>query len=168
MLFRSVIVTDKGVRSAVVHLPRGLWWYDRDGVAHQGGTTLEVDYPYNGPSQWFAREGSVIPTTAAPTHLESGIFDAVEHLVYPCISESAPVRSLYFEDDGSSELSYGRYNLWQFEVTRDELAITKVVGGLEKERTFTFTAAPGYALSLTTVDPDDLVEGERLAIAISR
>lgn len=164
----KVIVTDKGVRSAVVHLPRGLWWYDRDGVAHQGGTTLEVDYPYNGPSQWFAREGSVIPTAATPTHLESGIFDAVEHLVYPCIGESTPVRSLYFEDDGSSELSYGRYNLWHFEVTESELTIIKVVGGLEKKRTFTFTAAPGYTLSQTTVDPDDLDEGERLTIAISR
>lgn len=164
----KVIVVDKGVETAVVHLPKGLWWYDRDGAAHKGGTTLEIDYPYNSPSQWFAKEGSVIPTAPNLTHLQSGIFDEVQLLLHPCIDGTKAIRSQFFEDDGSTELSYGKYNLWEFEVTQSTLVITKRVGGLKKKRTFTITAPQGYTLSTTVIDPDALREGEHLTITISR
>lgn len=164
----KVLITEPGVKTATVHLPRGLWWYDRDGVSYKGGTTLEVDYPYHGASQWFAKEGSVIPTASGLTHLNTGIFDAVQLLVYPCIEETETVRSQYFEDDGSTELSYRQYNLWEFEVTHTALTITKCVGRLEKPRTFTFMVPSGYTLAQTTLQPDELREGECLTISITR
>ncbi|ADY12235.1 TIM-barrel domain-containing protein [Sphaerochaeta globosa] len=163
----KVLVTEKGKNSADVYLPQGVWWYSKEGIAYEGGTSLRLSYPADGQVLYFAKEGSVLPTAPGLMHLQSGLFEHVELLVHPCITENEVVSS-YFEDDGSTELATKGYNRWEFKVTDHSLVITKLVGTLEKKRTFTLKVPQGYVVSQQSFDPEALGEGESLVIAISK
>ena len=163
----KVLVTEKGKNSADVYLPQGIWWYSKEGIAYEGGTCLHLSYPADGEVLYFAKEGSVLPTAPGLMHLQSGLFAHVELLIHPCMTEKEVVSS-YFEDDGSTELATKHYNRWEFKVTDHSLVITKLVGTLEKKRTFTLKVPHGYVVSQQSFDPDALGEGESLVIAISK
>ncbi|MDX9984628.1 TIM-barrel domain-containing protein [Sphaerochaeta sp.] len=163
----KVLVTEKGKTNADVYLPQGLWWYSKDGTAFEGGINLELPYPPDGESLWFAKEGSVIPTAPGLTHLQSGVFEKVELLVHPCKTTGKEIHSSYFEDDGSSELAGKQYNLWEFQVTDQSLVITKKVDAIKKQRVFTIKVPEGYTVSQSSFDPDSLKEGEHMVVAIS-
>ncbi|MFA5354838.1 MAG: TIM-barrel domain-containing protein, partial [Thermodesulfovibrionales bacterium] len=156
----KILVTEKDAKEVPVHLPQGLCWYSKDGLAYEGGTELLLSYPCDGSIQWFAREGAVIPTAPHLKHLESALFEEVHLLVYPCKTEGKRVLSSFFEDDGLTELERGQYNLWEFEVAEKTLRITKQVGKVRKKRSFHFVLPTGYALSETMIDPDTMEEGE--------
>jgi alpha-glucosidase len=163
----KVLITEKGMSKKDVYLPKGLWWYDKEGKPWKGGITLSLDYPPEGEVIWFAKEGSVIPTAPHVRHLESGLIDIVHLLVHPCKTRGMTVTSYYFEDDGSTELANKQYNLWEFTVSEDSLLITKKVGRVSKKRVFNLQLPLGYACSQESFNPDSLLEGESLHVAIN-
>lgn len=163
----KVLVTEKSKAEAAVHLPQGLWWYDKDGDAYEGGADLTLSYPCNGEVLWFAKEGAVIATSPGLSHLDNGLFDEVELLVYPNKSKGLVTFSMFFEDDGKTELGKQRYNLWEFEVTDKALRITKKMGRVTKKRIFRLVVPKGFSLSEYQFDPDSLREGESRLVAIT-
>ncbi len=163
----KVLITEKGKEKKDVYLPEGFWWYDKTGKPWKGGITLKLDYPANGEVIWFAKEGSVIPTAPDLTHLQSGLFDTVQLLVYPCQTKGMSVTSYFFEDDGSTELAKKQYNLWEFTVSQNSLLITKKVGRVSQKRQFNLQLPKKYCSSHTSFDPDSLLEGESIRVAIN-
>jgi hypothetical protein len=89
----------------------------------------------------------------------------VELLVFPIKTADKQVTSTYFEDDGVSELSTNRYNLWKFMVSGNEMTITKTKGGapVKKNRIFTVRITGGRTFSF---DPDTFEEGVSRTYAI--
>ncbi|HKM05729.1 MAG TPA: TIM-barrel domain-containing protein [Sphaerochaeta sp.] len=162
----KVLVTEKAKTEVCVYLPQGLWWYHKDGDAYEGGVSLTLSYPCNGEVLWFAKEGSVVPTSPTLRHLDSGLFDELDLLVFPCRSEGMVNVSTYFEDDGKTELHKEEYNLWEFEVSEKTLRITKKMGRITKQRVFRLVVPEGFTLSETFFDPDSLEEGESRLIQI--
>jgi alpha-glucosidase len=161
----KVLVTEKGKQSTTVYLPKNLWWYDQDGNAWEGATEVLLSYPSGGEIRWFAKEGAVIPTAEGCTHLQDALFEHVELLVFPIKTADKQVTSTYFEDDGVSELSTNRYNLWKFKVSGNEMTITKTKGGapVKKNRIFTVRITGGRTFSF---DPDTFEEGVSRTYAI--
>lgn len=164
----KVLIVDKGQEKAQVYLPKGQWWYDKEGKVYEGGSSLTVSYPPNGEAQYFVKEGSVIPTAINPTNLQSALFNEIELLIHPVISKDKIYESSFFEDDGQTELSEHSFNLWKFIVRDSEIEIIKVSGGASKSRLFTFKTPPNYSLSQTILAPDTIKTGESIIISINR
>ncbi|MDD3903017.1 MAG: glycoside hydrolase family 31 protein [Sphaerochaeta sp.] len=162
----KVTITDKGKKSAEVYLPEGEIWYDKVGNTYEGGSTQIVDYPCNGEVQWFAKEGSVLPTSPSLKHLSTGLFPNVEFLVFPSHTQRL---SQYFEDDGKTELQKEMYNLWEFNLEGTTLQITKRKGKAQvgnQKRTFNLVVPKGYHLDVDRFDPDQIQEGESITVHI--
>lgn len=114
----KVLAVEPGVQSVSVRLPGTLWWYaSHDGKLYRGGSVLDVSMPLN-EIRWFAKEGSIIPTSPALSQLTTGIFPVLDFLVFPPLDkQTAEYR--YIEDDGKTELSLDRWNEWLVTVIYD-------------------------------------------------
>jgi alpha-glucosidase (family GH31 glycosyl hydrolase) len=114
----KILVVDEGARSAMVHFPAPASWYDPvEHCLHSGGGTMEIQVPLAG-ARWFARAGSVIPTSPGLEHLKTACFELVEFLVFPPAS-GGEVDSVYYEDDGRTEPELCRFNEWTVSVSYD-------------------------------------------------
>ncbi|MGE4585467.1 MAG: TIM-barrel domain-containing protein [Sphaerochaeta sp.] len=164
----KVLVTEKGKTETSVYLPKGLWWYSKEGNAYRGGSECVVPYPCDGSVQWFAKEGSAIPTTRGVQHLRSALFTEVVFLVFPCLTEQKTVTTQYFEDDGLTELDQQSYNLWECAVTRNSVRVTKLRQGIEGKgkRMFRIEVPAGFSCSDSVFDPDALQEGQSRLLSI--
>jgi alpha-glucosidase (family GH31 glycosyl hydrolase) len=159
----KVLVTEKGCHEAHVHLPKGLWWYDKTGMAIEGGCDLTVPYPCNGEMVWFAKEGSAIPTAPHLTHLGTAFFEQVEFLVFPVRTTGKEVVSTYFEDDGKTELHKQNCNLWSLKVTENQVVVSKTKAAHDEPAGRLFTLRVGTRKF--EFNPASLKRGESISFA---
>jgi len=159
----KVLITEKGCHEARVHLPKGLWWYDKAGMAIEGGCDLTVPYPCNGEVVWFAREGSAIPTAPHLTHLGTAFFEQVEFLVFPVRTTGKEVVSTYFEDDGKTELHKQNCNLWSLKVTENQVIVSKTKAAYDEPAGRLFTLKVGTRKF--EFNPASLKRGESISFA---
>ncbi|MFH2113497.1 MAG: TIM-barrel domain-containing protein, partial [Spirochaetota bacterium] len=148
----KVLVVDEGAHSATVRFPSPESWYDPlEQRLHAGGSRAEVDVPLQG-ARWFARVGSVIPTSPDLKKLDTACFPLVEFLVFPPLA-GGDIGSVYFEDDGRTELELGRYNEWLISVSYDAAACKGRVSvsarhqglvGQSPARRFTIVLPPSF------------------------
>lgn len=114
----KVLVVDEGADSAFVRFPASASWYDsRKGRLIDGGQTETVAVPREGVA-WFARTGSVIPTSPGLEKLKTAYFPRVEFLVFPP-AEGGSIEYRYYEDDGHTEPALGRFAQWVVSVSYD-------------------------------------------------
>jgi hypothetical protein len=78
---------------------------------------MEIQVPFEG-ARWFAKAGSIIPTSPGLEHLKTSRFGLVEFLVFPPAS-GGEVKYVYYEDDGKTEPELGRFNEWTVSVSYD-------------------------------------------------
>lgn len=152
-------VTEEGVASVSIVLPKKEKWFDgRTGEVVPSGVPFEVDAPLDGRAIWFAKAGSAIAVNPECTKL-SGAFRRTDFLVFPAEEKC---ENDYFEDDGETMLSEGRYNHWKICVGRDHIGFTLVKKGLSaKGRLFSVDGRNSF-------DPDSLREGESIEFAIGK
>jgi len=154
----KVLVVSKGIRERKVYLPKGQDWFNGNtGEKFKGGCELNMETPL-GQFNWFAKEGSVIPISKVAKKLKTALFDELELRIFPGIATS-----LYFEDDGITEISEGKYNLYKLELNEKEFCVTKTKKGISsKERTFTVTNEKGE--KIRSFDPDKLELNKKIIV----
>jgi len=114
----KVPVVDADTSSVGVRFPQGQAWYDPLAQRlYPGGTTAEVAVPLPG-ARWFARTPSIIPTSPDLKKLDTGFFGLVEFLIFPPAGDGS-YDYTYYEDDGRTEPSLGRYGEWSLSVVYD-------------------------------------------------
>ena len=149
----KVLAVDKGVRSLPVRLPGAEWWYSpHEDILCQGGATVPVRMPLD-DIRWFAKAGSTVPTGPGLCTLTTGLFPVVEFLVFPPFKEQT-VAYRYFEDDGKTELSLGRWNEWLVALDYDPVnghgaiqlsCLKEGIPPLGNPRLFRCTLPPSFA-----------------------
>jgi alpha-glucosidase len=114
----KVLVVDEGAEDVRVRFPAAASWYDpREGRLVRGGSAEVVRVPREGV-RWFARTGSVIPTSPGLEKLSTAYFPRVEFLVFP-EAAGGTVEYRYYEDDGRTEPGLGRFARWLVAVSYD-------------------------------------------------
>ncbi len=166
----KVLAAEKGVSKVRARLPEGNRWYaPHEGKAYAGGSNLEVDIPLD-EYRWFARVGSVIPTSPGLEKLSTAVFPLVDFLLFPS-SGAEYVSYRYREDDGKTELSLGKWNEWSVETERDprgtgslRLSLGKLGISWEHDRIFRFTLPFGFRFAdgssslEVTLKPDETLK----------
>ena len=152
----KVPVTDEGISSLSITLPSSEKWFDgRTGKRVPSGVPFEADAPLDGKAIWFARSGSAIAVNGEIGKL-SGPFRKTGFLIFPGDCERD---NYYYEDDGETMLSEGRYNEWRITVSSDSASFTLIKKGLE-------ASGRVFSAGSLSFDPDAVQEGETIRIAI--
>jgi len=151
----KVLIVQESELSTTVRFPSSDSWYDP--VEHRlyrdGGEAL-VEVPFEG-ARWFAKTGSVIPTSPGLTKLKTAYFALVDFLIFPPDKNEEHIFD-YFEDDGKTEWSLGRYNKWTIQVTYDKnnhqgrISIHEeyhVGTDIDPNRIFRFSLPPSFRIS---------------------
>lgn len=148
----KVLVVRESARSATLRLPAAEAWYDPvERRLYRGGGAAQVDVPLEG-ARWFAKAGSVIPTSPGLSKLKSAYFAVVDFLLFPAPDGAERVFN-YYEDDGKTEWSLGRYNKWAIRLSYDEarrrgrvIIDEEYHGGtdLDPERVFRCSLPPSF------------------------
>ena len=141
----KVLAVDEGIDTVPVRFPASASWYDPlEGRLVRGGSAETVQVPRKG-ARWFAKTGSVIPTSPGLDKLTTAYFPRVEVLVFPA-AEGGSAEYRYYEDDGLTEPVLGRFAIWLVSVSyyavsrRGQVGITEVQRGDDRssERVFSF------------------------------
>jgi alpha-glucosidase len=166
----KVLGTEKDTGTAKVYLPKGSVWFDSERRhSIEGGTQTMVEYPCDGKIRWFAKEGSAIPTSPGLKHLDTGLFEVVEFLLFPMTKETEVCTTRYREDDGMTSLDLGAYNEWECTVGFSSLVMTKKKSRVQgKHRSFCFTVPQGYTIEDKSFDPDAVQEDESVTIGFQK
>ncbi len=150
-ILKMLVVNAREVFTSV-RLPSSDSWYDpiKQAVYRNGGS-INVDIPFEG-ARWFAKTGCIIPTSPGLKKLNTAFFELVEFLVFPP-DISGEKSSIYYEDDGSTELNLERYNKWTITMTYDKKASWGKIwvaedlrSGMDTDdgRIFRFTLPPSF------------------------
>ncbi|MCQ2411865.1 MAG: glycoside hydrolase [Sphaerochaetaceae bacterium] len=142
----KVNVCDKGIRTKEVLFPSGCDWVDPYcGCVHKGGTAADVDVSVTGKPHWFARCGSVIATSETPKMKNTqDLYHQVALLVYPMPDGGKSHESLFYVDDGKTELDLGKYSEIKFNTTDKAIEIKKESVGYDNFGTLTMVLPEGF------------------------
>ncbi|WP_291637621.1 TIM-barrel domain-containing protein, partial [Clostridium sp.] len=158
----KTLVVDKGISKRFVYLPKGVNWYS--GVTSkysEGGQTVEIGAKL-GVFNYFVKEGSIIPRAVKAQKLKTALYDELELRLYK-VKGDIKKESIYFEDDGKTNLEDNKYNLFSFIVTKKKVTITKVKDGIKGEnRVFTLTDNEG--IYIKSFDPDSMEKNDKIFI----
>lgn len=114
----KVLVVREGVLSTTVRFPSSDSWYDPiEHTVYRNGGASQVSVPFEG-SRWFAKTGSVIPTSPGLIKLNTAYFALVDFMIFPP-DKSEEKTFVYYEDDGKTEWNLGRYNKWTIRLSYD-------------------------------------------------
>ena len=110
----KALVVNEGQTSVEVHFPLGDDWYSPfENKIYKGGTCKCFDAPLD--KYWyFYKVGSVIPRSKTVDKLRTGFFKSLQFFIVP---KDGTFSYTYFEDDGTTRLEKGRYNLWVITVS---------------------------------------------------
>lgn len=148
-------VLEEGETSLSLRLPENTTWYEgQSGKKVESGKELIYQNGIGDPLLWFAKAGSVIATNPNPGKLK-GAFQETLFLAYPAIKGSG--KSTYYEDDGETVLSEGKYNRWKIMVSSDKVIfMLERKGFVGKGRRF--------RVGDHSFDPDTLQEKEAYVV----
>jgi alpha-glucosidase len=149
----KILAVERGENSVEAHLPGGADWYDPvEELLSGGGCDITLTIPLE-EYRWFAKAGSVIPSSPGLRSLRSGLFPRVVFLVFPPAGAET-VEYRHFEDDGRHELSLARYSEWKLRIVPSErggtVTVEKTADGLaepETGRPFCLELPAGFVFS---------------------
>ncbi len=148
----KVLVVRESYLATTVRFPSSDSWYDPvEHYLYQHGGSALVKVPFEG-ARWFAKAGSVIPTSPGLGKLNTAYFALVDFMAFPPDKTEERVFT-YFEDDGKTEWSLGRYNEWVIHLAYDKnkhhgtIRIHEAYHGgtdSDPDRAFRFSLPPSF------------------------
>jgi alpha-glucosidase len=150
----KILAVEPGSDKIGVHLPAGDYWYDPlKKILLEGGENIIVEIPPE-TYRWFAKAGSVIPTSPGLGSLKTGFYKTVVFLIMPPANNET-VNYCHFEDDGSSEMSCAQFSEWEIKVKPSsgvggfDLTFEKITGQpeLSENRSFIFEIPEGFTFA---------------------
>jgi alpha-glucosidase len=158
----KVLVQEEGVTQREVYLPKDTHWYNAANKKfYYGGANVAVDAS-PGTFNYFVKEGSIIELNRDnDKKLTTGLFKNLDLRIYR-IKDDKSSLSQYFEDDGQTHLDENKFNIYEFELTKRRLIITKIKCSIKNHgRLFNFCNETGNRIA--SFDPDKLEEGESIS-----
>lgn len=118
----KINICRSGVSSEEIRFPKGAKWIDPyKNAVYEGGTSHLVDVMATGKPHWFAKSGSVIPVSnSLKIKNVNELYDSLCFLVFP-----GEGKSLFFADDGSTELSFHKFTEVLFTIEKAKLIVEK-------------------------------------------
>ncbi len=113
----KALIVNEGQTEVEVYFPQGDDWYSPfENKIYKGGTSKTFDAPLD--KYWyFYKVGSVIPKVKTINKLRTGFFKDLQLVILP---KDGSFTYTYFEDDGTTRLEKGSYNLWAVTVSYDK------------------------------------------------
>ncbi|MEQ8552557.1 MAG: glycoside hydrolase family 31 protein [Cyclobacteriaceae bacterium] len=144
-----------GARKREVYLPANSGWYDfHSGIRHSGGSTIEVDAPYE-QIPLFIKEGSIIPFGPDLQYAQQPSEEALTILIY----RGDDGEFMLYEDEGVNyNYENGQYSMINFKYNESTglLTIGQRVGqyqGMQESRRFNIVSSEeGVAFKFTGKD----------------
>lgn len=151
-------VTQRGLRSREVYLPRGRWYDFWTGAAVDGPAYFEAAAPLD-RIPLYVRGGSIVPSTAAMDHTGERAWDPIRFDIYPDASGRAS-GSLYEDDGESTAYASGVWRRTRVDYAREGAAAGITVEAPQGPyrpgpRTFAFVVHGGAGAARTLRLTDD-------------
>ncbi|MDO5022227.1 MAG: glycoside hydrolase family 31 protein [Eubacteriales bacterium] len=120
----KVPVTKAKQTHTSVYLPNGYSWYlPRENKYYNGGESIDIPTPMDGDAHYLIREGAILPVWDRPANLKNALWDEVTVQLFPSQKEES--RFSLYEDDGETELQLGKYNRFDFVLSKDSIKINR-------------------------------------------